>query len=275
MGIGVSSEAVREGAGRPDPNGYRRVREWVATCGPRGETRWSDPVRLTVMRRNQNPRSGVNRSVERRQGARRGNDQVTTSIDWIHEIDASLDGLDQPPAACAALRIPRWRRHPLPRPGVLHLRRRARPARPPPRPRHLLRLDPSRALVLETLTRLYDGWHRIDDGADADAFVHRIARAGGRTDSPTPRSATPRRRLPIEDEVCSSTASPDRRPLAIPGDGPPPTARCRSPRDRAQPRRASARARSAAVVVAASERPSTPRIGAPDNRSRLGTPYSS
>ena len=40
---------------------------------------------------------------------------MTTSIDWVHEIDASLDGVDQPPAAYVAFpRIARWRRHPLP-----------------------------------------------------------------------------------------------------------------------------------------------------------------
>ncbi|UUZ61510.1 hypothetical protein [Nocardioides sp. B-3] len=71
---------------------------------------------------------------------------MTTSIDWVHEIDSSLDGIDQPPAAFLPLpRIARWHRHALPSvQGVLRLRRRAWPARTPSGPRHLLRLDAGR-----------------------------------------------------------------------------------------------------------------------------------
>lgn len=128
---------------------------------------------------------------------------MTTSIDWVHEIDASLDGLDQPPAAYAPnLRVPRWRRHPLPTGQAFsdyvaergpHVRRLA----------HAICCDWSRAeaLVLETLSRLYDGWHRIDDSTDADAFVHRVLARAVVTDSPTPRSCNAHADdYPIEDE---------------------------------------------------------------------------
>ena len=106
---------------------------------------------------------------------------MTTSIDWVHEIDASLDGIDQPPAAYVPLpRIPRWHRHPLPSVQAFsdyvaergpHVRRLA----------HAICCDwaQAEALVMVTFTRLYDSWHRIAGSDAADAFVHRsLARAG-------------------------------------------------------------------------------------------------
>lgn len=128
---------------------------------------------------------------------------MTTSIDWVHEIDASLDGVDQPPAACVAVpRIARWRRHPVPSGQGFsdyvaergsHVRRLA----------HAICCDwtQAEALVLETFTRLYDVWHRIPGGDAADAFVHRSLARAVVTDSPTPRSCNAHGDdYPIEDE---------------------------------------------------------------------------
>ena len=126
---------------------------------------------------------------------------MTTSIDWVHEIDASLDGIDQPPAAYA-VPVPRRRRHALP-PGQAftdyvaargpHVRRLA----------HAICCDwaQAEALLLETLTRLYDSWHRIPSSDAADALVYRSLARAVVTDSPTPRSCNAHGDdYPIEDE---------------------------------------------------------------------------
>lgn len=128
---------------------------------------------------------------------------MTTSIDWVHEIDASLGGVDQPPATyVAAIRIPRWRRQPVPAGQAFsayvaargpHVRRLA----------HAICCDWAQAeqLVLETFTHLYDVWHRISDGAAADDFVHHALARAGVTDSRTPRSCNAHGDdYPIEDE---------------------------------------------------------------------------
>lgn len=128
---------------------------------------------------------------------------MTTSIDWVHEIDASLDGIDQPPAAYVSVpRTARWRRQPLPSGEAFsdyvaergpHVRRLA----------HAICCDwaQAEALVLVTLTRLYDSWHRISGSDAADAFVYRSLARAGVTDSPTPRSCNAHGDdYPIEDE---------------------------------------------------------------------------
>lgn len=128
---------------------------------------------------------------------------MTTSIDWVHEIDASLDGIDQPPAAWSADHpISRWRRHPRPSgPSFTdyvaergpHVRRLA----------HAICCDwtQAEALVLQTLGRLFDSWHRIAGSEAADAFVHRSLARACVTDSPTPRSCNAHADdYPIEDE---------------------------------------------------------------------------
>lgn len=128
---------------------------------------------------------------------------MTTSIDWVHEIDASLDGIDQPPAAYVAVsRIHRWRRQPLPAGQAFsdfvaqrgpHVRRLA----------HAICCDWAQAeeLVMVTFTHLYDAWHRIPDGDAADAFVHHALARADVTDSPTPRSCNAHGDdYPIEDE---------------------------------------------------------------------------
>jgi DNA-directed RNA polymerase specialized sigma24 family protein len=128
---------------------------------------------------------------------------MTTSIDWVHEIDASLDGIDQPPAAYVALPpIPRWRRHPQPTGPAFtdyvaergsHVRRLA----------HAICCDWAQAesLLLSTFTSLYDAWHRIPDSDAADLFVYRALARAVVTDSPTPRSCNAHGDdYPIEDE---------------------------------------------------------------------------
>lgn len=112
---------------------------------------------------------------------------MTSSIDWVHEIDTSLDGIDQPPAAyVAAFSDYVAARGP-------HVRRLA----------HAICCDWTRAeaLVLETLSLLDEAWHRIDGGIDADAFVNRVLARAVVTDSPTPRSLNAHGEdFPIEDE---------------------------------------------------------------------------
>ncbi|QIK75153.1 RNA polymerase sigma factor [Nocardioides piscis] len=116
------------------------------------------------------------------------NNYMTTSIDWVHEIDASLVGtpLDWrcPPSAAffdyAAERGP-------------YVRRLA----------HAICCDWTQAetLSLAILTSLQLGWSRIGDPARADEFVHRALGNAVVTDSPTPRSCNARGDdYPFEDE---------------------------------------------------------------------------
>ena len=136
---------------------------------------------------------------------------MTTTIDWVHEIDASLDGIDQPPAAYVAVpRLHRWRRQSAAvRSGVLRLRRRAWPARTPPGARHLLRLgagrDPRADDASPASTTRGTGSPTSDA---ADSFVHRSLARAGVTDSPdAAQLQRPRRRLPDRGRV-----APLRRP---------------------------------------------------------------
>ena len=128
---------------------------------------------------------------------------MTTSIDWVHEIDASLDGIDQPPAAfVAARRNPRWRRRSLPagQPFFDYVVERGPHVR---RLAHAICCDwaQAEALVLVTFSRLYDSWHRLPGSDAADAFVHRSLAHADVTDSPTPRSCNAHDDdYPIEDE---------------------------------------------------------------------------
>lgn len=128
---------------------------------------------------------------------------MTTSIDWVHEIDASLEGIDQPPAAyVAAHHASRWRRHHRPTGRSFtdytaergpHVRRLA----------HAICCDwaQAEALAMVTLTRLYDSWHRIAGAEAADLFVYRALARADVTDSPTPRSCNAHGDdYPIEDE---------------------------------------------------------------------------
>lgn len=128
---------------------------------------------------------------------------MTSSIDWAHEIDASLDGTDQPHATyVTASHHHRWRRRPRPTGQTFshyvanrepHIRRLA----------HAICCDwaQAEALVADTLARLDDGWHRFSCPEAADAFVHRALARVAVTDSPTPRSCNAHGDdYPIEDE---------------------------------------------------------------------------
>lgn len=128
---------------------------------------------------------------------------MTTSIDWVHEIDASLDGIDQPAASYVPpSRVPRWHRQALPSVQAFsdyvaergpHVRRLA----------HAICCDwtQAEALVLSTFTRLYDAWHRLPSSDAADAFVHRSLGRAVVTHSPTARSCNAHGDdYPIEDE---------------------------------------------------------------------------
>jgi DNA-directed RNA polymerase specialized sigma24 family protein len=117
---------------------------------------------------------------------------MTTSIDWVHEIDASLDGIDQPPAAYVALPLGEAFSDYVAERGP-HVRRLA----------HAICCDwaQAEALVLVTLTHLYDSWPRISGIDAADTFVYRWLARAGVTDSPTPRSCNAHGDdYPIEDE---------------------------------------------------------------------------
>ncbi|WP_165807204.1 sigma factor-like helix-turn-helix DNA-binding protein [Nocardioides currus] len=116
---------------------------------------------------------------------------MTTSIDWVHEIDASLEGVDQPTASYALPTGEAFSDYVAER-GP-HVRRLA----------HAICCDwtQAEALVLGTLSGLYDAWSAIQDGAGADAFVHRALARAVVTDSPTPRSCNAHGDdYPIEDE---------------------------------------------------------------------------
>lgn len=128
---------------------------------------------------------------------------MTSTIDWVREIDTSLDGLDQPhPAYAAANRHPRRRWRPRPAgPDFTdyvaergpHIRRLA----------HAICCDWAQAetLVLDTLGALDDAWHRIAGPESADALVHRALARVVVADSPTPRSCNAHGDdYPIEDE---------------------------------------------------------------------------
>lgn len=127
---------------------------------------------------------------------------MTSSIDWVHEIDASLDGLDQPPAYDAAHHFPQWHWRPRPTGQRFcdyvtergpYIRRLA----------HAICCDWAQAetLVMDTVSRLYAGWHRFAEPGAADAFVHRALARAAVTDSPTPRSCNAHGDdYPIEDE---------------------------------------------------------------------------
>ncbi len=128
---------------------------------------------------------------------------MTTSIDWVHEIDISLDSGDPPRAAYLdTTRTLRRRRHLEPSGEAFsgyvsehgaHVRRLA----------HAICCDWNQAetLAVDVLTHLYDVWHRIPSTGAADTFVYRELARARVTDSPQPRSCRARGEgYPMEDE---------------------------------------------------------------------------
>lgn len=126
---------------------------------------------------------------------------MTTTIDWAHEIDASLVATPLT-APLVWPRLARWRRRPSSSAQAFsdyaaergpYIRRLA----------HAICCDWAQAemLALTTLTSLRHAWHRIGGAEGADAFVHRALGRASVTDSPTPRSCNARGEdYPIEDE---------------------------------------------------------------------------
>jgi DNA-directed RNA polymerase specialized sigma24 family protein len=129
---------------------------------------------------------------------------MTTSIDWIHEIDASFDGFDSTDAYVARGHLTRWgsRRELRDADGfsayVLdrqpHVRRLA----------HAICCDWVQAedAVRRTLADLEAAWPHLADAVEADGFVHRALARLEVHDSPSPRSCGDNRAadFPVEDQ---------------------------------------------------------------------------
>jgi DNA-directed RNA polymerase specialized sigma24 family protein len=133
---------------------------------------------------------------------------MTTTIDWVHEIDASFDGYDvtgDDPVAQDARRRPssRWRaRRDVPAEGLAdyvaerhpHVRRVA----------HAICCDWAHAedAVRRTVADVEAAWPHLADAAEADAFVHRALARLDVHDSPSPRSWREDRAddFPVEDQ---------------------------------------------------------------------------
>jgi DNA-directed RNA polymerase specialized sigma24 family protein len=131
---------------------------------------------------------------------------MTTTIDWVHEIDASFDGYDVTElVAHHARRRPstRWRsRRDVPAEGLTeylavrrpHVRRVA----------HAICCDWGRAedAVRRTVADLEAAWPHLADAAEADALVHRVLARLDVPGSPSPRSWREDRAedFPVEDQ---------------------------------------------------------------------------
>ena len=135
---------------------------------------------------------------------------MTTTIDWVHEIDASFDGYDVTAAVphdAGRRHTTRWRsRRDVPAEGRAegladyvaarhsHVRRVA----------HAICCDWGRAedAVRRTVADLEAAWPHLADAAEADAFVHRALARLDVHDSPSPRSWREDRAddFPVEDQ---------------------------------------------------------------------------
>ncbi|HWJ66131.1 MAG TPA: sigma factor-like helix-turn-helix DNA-binding protein [Nocardioides sp.] len=130
---------------------------------------------------------------------------MTTTIDWVQEIDASFDGYDVEHVEHDAIRrhATRWRSgRDVPAAGLAdylddrhqHVRRVA----------HAICCDWARAedAVRRTVADLGSAWPHLADAAEADAFVHRALARLDVQDSPSPRSWREDRAddFPVEDQ---------------------------------------------------------------------------
>jgi DNA-directed RNA polymerase specialized sigma24 family protein len=129
---------------------------------------------------------------------------MTTSIDWIHEIDASYDGFDATDAYVARGHAGRWgsRRELHDADGFAtylvdrqsHVRRVA----------HAICCDwlQAEAAVRRILTDVETAWPHLSGAAEADAFVHRALARLDIHESPSPRSCGENRAddFPVEDQ---------------------------------------------------------------------------
>lgn len=129
---------------------------------------------------------------------------MTTSIDWVHEIDASFDGYASADVYVARRHVAGWRsRRDLRIDDGFsdYLAARQQHVR---RVAHAICCDWLRAedAVRRTLARLEDAWPHLADATEADAFVHRALARLDVQDSPSPRSCGENRAadFPVEDQ---------------------------------------------------------------------------
>lgn len=129
---------------------------------------------------------------------------MTTSIDWVHEIDASFDGFDSTDVYVARRQVARWRSRRDLRPAdgfTDYLLARQQHVR---RVAHAICCDWVRAedAVRRTLASLETAWPHLSDATEADAFVHRALARLDVQDSPSPRSCGENRAadFPVEDQ---------------------------------------------------------------------------
>lgn len=129
---------------------------------------------------------------------------MTTSIDWVHEIDASFDGFGSTDPYVARRHVGRWRSRRDLRPAdgftdyllarQAHVRRVA----------HAICCDWGQAedAVRRTLAGLEAAWPHLSDSVEADAFVHRALARLDVHDSPSPRSCGENQAddWPVEDQ---------------------------------------------------------------------------
>jgi DNA-directed RNA polymerase specialized sigma24 family protein len=129
---------------------------------------------------------------------------MTTSIDWVHEIDASFDGYASADHYVARGHVAGWRSRRdvhLSEGFADYLEVRQSHVR---RVAHAICCDWAQAeeAVRRTLARLEDAWPHLADAVEADAFIHRALARLDVQDSPSPRSCAENRAddFPVEDQ---------------------------------------------------------------------------
>ncbi len=128
---------------------------------------------------------------------------MTTSIDWVHEIDASFDGYDACTAYVAGTQASRHgARRDLRAEGfAAYLLDRQQHVR---RVAHAICCDWLQAedAVRRTLAHLEAAWPHLAGATEADAFVHRALARLDVHESPSPRSCGENRAVdfPVEDQ---------------------------------------------------------------------------
>jgi DNA-directed RNA polymerase specialized sigma24 family protein len=129
---------------------------------------------------------------------------MTTSIDWVHEIDASFDADDLTDVYVAGARVSRWgaRRDLVDADGfTAYLLDRQQHVR---RVAHAICCDwlQAEGAVHRILAHLEAAWPHLSGATEADAFVHRALARLDVHESPSPRSCGGNRAVdfPVEDQ---------------------------------------------------------------------------
>ncbi|KRF34948.1 sigma factor-like helix-turn-helix DNA-binding protein [Nocardioides sp. Soil805] len=129
---------------------------------------------------------------------------MTTTIDWVHEIDASFDGFGTTDVYVAGTRPARWgtRRDLRATDGfTAYLLDRQQHVR---RVAHAICCDWVQAedAVRRTLAHVEAAWPHLADATEADALVHRSLARLDVHESPSPRSCGEHRAadFPVEDQ---------------------------------------------------------------------------